>query len=509
MTHKISDQLLSRFSEFVTARFGLHFPKKRWRDLARKIVLLTDDFGFTDAAACIQWLISAQLTATHLDTLVCRLTIGETYFFRERKSFDALETRILPALIGSRREKEKRLRIWSAGCSTGEEAYSIAILLQRMIPDLPRWNITILATDVNPESLRKAVRGEYGDWSFRSNPGWVRDRYFIRNGEGRFQIADTTRNMITFAPLNLATDSYPSMLNNTNAMDVIFCRNVLMYFAPEQARRVVDNLRHCLVTGGWLAVSPCETSHTLFSRFETVYFQDTVFYRKDGSRKPMAVPPFEVAGGPTVPMPSINVVHEMAPGYVPPPPPAKPVTLTAVKRVQEEEPPASPYEQAQALYRQGEYAEAAAKLSAFLTNSPREAASPSYGKAATLLAQSFANQGNFAAALEWSEKAIASDRLNPQPYYLQATIFQEQGDAASAISSLKRALYLDHEFVLAHFSLANLTLRLGKIKEAAKHLENAASLLRTYCADDVLPGSEGMSARRLAEIIGATRESIG
>jgi chemotaxis protein methyltransferase CheR len=125
-----------------------------------------------------------------------------------------------------------------------------------------------------------------------------------------------------------------------------------------------------------------------------------------------------------------------------------------------------------------------------------------------LLTQAYANHGNLTSALEWSEKAVAADRLNPRPYYLRATICQEMGSDDAAIVSLKRAIYLDQEFILAHFALANLTLRGGKPKEAARHLKNAASLLHTYGDDDILPGSEGMSARRLAEIIATTREGI-
>ncbi len=507
MTVKISDQQLSHFSEFVTARFGLHFPRKRCRDLARIIVFVTDDFGFTDAAACIQWLITAQLTRSQLDILAGRLTIGETYFFREQKSFDLLEARILPELIGSRRGKEQRLRIWSAGCSTGEEAYSIAIMLQRMIADLPRWNVTILATDLNPGSLRKAVSGEYSDWSFRGLPRWVRERYFARNGEGRFEVAEPIRKMVTFAQLNLAEDQYPSLTNNTNAMDVIFCRNVLMYFAPHQMAKVVENMHHSLVPGGWLIVSPCETSHTLFPRFETVGFQDAIFYRKNGQRKPAAVPPpLETVGSAAVPLP----MQETAPGTAPlqlivPP---LPQPLPAPPAAQHPAiPQPSPYEEALALYRQGLYAEATMKLTGFLAQGEAVHGPPAAEKAVVLLARLFANQGDFAKALQWSEQAIAVHKLDPEVRYLQAIILQEQGEIEAAVAVLKKTLYLDQGFVLAHFALANLSLQRGRAKEAARHLENAAALLTAYGDDDILPGSEGMSARRLGEIIAATRTS--
>ena len=181
---------------------------------------------------------------------------------------------------------------------------------------------------------------------------------------------------------------------------------------------------------------------------------------------------------------------------------------TAQYKIIPDAPLGPPYEEALLSYRRGEYAEAAAKLAGFLANIPQGAVSPVYGEAAALLTQAYANQGNLTLALEWSEKTIAADRLNPLPYYLQATIFQEQGADDAAIVSLKRAIYLDHGFILAHFTLANLTLRRGKQKEAARHLKNAASLLHACGDNNILQGSEGMSARRLAEIIAALRSQI-
>ena len=139
-----------------------------------------------------------------------------------------------------------------------------------------------------------------------------------------------------------------------------------------------------------------------------------------------------------------------------------------------------------------------------MTNGDGLANLPPFGNAATLLARTLANQGNFTAALEWCEKAVAVNKLDPEIRYLQAIIFQEQGLIDAAVAALKQTLYLDQTFVLAHFALANLFLGSGKIKEAAKQLENAASLLASYGDDDILPGSEGMSARRLGEIIAET-----
>ena len=245
-----------------------------------------------DVQTCIRRLVSAQLTKEQAELLVSHLTIGETYFFRDKNCFETLQTHILPTLINSRQGREQRLRVWCAGSSTGEEPYTVAILLQRMIADLAEWNITILATDINPASLRKGAHGEYGDWSFRDTPHWVKEKYFTASSDGRRMISDTIRKMVAFVPLNLAQDSYPSLSNNTNAMDLIFCRNVLMYFAPEQIRKVIDKFRHSLVDGGWLIVSPCETSHDLFTEFSTVQLNNMILYRKNDHQEKSPRPRF-------------------------------------------------------------------------------------------------------------------------------------------------------------------------------------------------------------------------
>src|SRR5689334_21274969 len=125
MTHTLPDHLLAQCSELVAARFGLHFPKKRWHDLERGIACAARELGQPDTSSCARWLLSSPLTREQLGTLAVCLTIGETYFFREQQSFEALENHILPELLASRRKGEQRLRIWCAGCSSGEEPYSV------------------------------------------------------------------------------------------------------------------------------------------------------------------------------------------------------------------------------------------------------------------------------------------------------------------------------------------------------------------------------------------------
>lgn len=500
MGKRIPDTMLDEFSRFVGSTMGLNFPKEKWADLERGIGSAAREFGFGDAESCIRWLMSSHLSKGRVETLASYLTVGETYFFRDGKSFDILKEQIIPGLVRSRAGKESNIRIWSAGCATGEEPYSAAMLLHRSIPDLKEWNITILATDINPRFLQKATEGVYSEWSFRETPEWVRQNYFTKTKRG-LEIREDIRNMVTFSYHNIIEDPFPSFLNSTNAMDIIFCRNVLMYFSQKSARDVIRNFYRCLVNDGWLFVSAVEASHVLFSDFRTVSFPGVTLYRKTEA--------VEKA-------PALGILPEPLPVRQPPAPELE-------RRIPEKKPqipaPVSPapaptfsapdlYQEALRAYDRGLYAEAADSI---LRSHPRKPGGGEGGLIAremSLLARAYANQGRLSDALLWCERAVASDKTNREHHYLLATIHQEAGRAEESIASLKRTLYLDQDFVPAHYLLANLYRRQGRKKESKKHFEITLSLLRTYPVEDVLPGSEGMIAGRMIEIINTMLEQV-
>lgn len=492
MNHGLSDFLLSQLSEAIAAQLGLHFPKERWRDLERGMQSAARELGFQNVEACAHWMVSSPLTKRQVETLAPHLTVGETYFFREGKSFAALEAHILPALLRARRDTEKRLHIWSAGCCTGEEPYSLAISIRQTIPDWPDWNITIVATDINPRFLRKAATGVYSEWSFRDAPLGIRERYFRRTPEGRFEIFPEIKKMVTFSSLNLAEDASPSLLNNTNAMDVIFCRNVLMYFSPAQAQQCVQKLHRSLVDGGWLFVSSAEGSHLLLSQFRPVDLSGVTLYQKVSSCE------FQVSSSEAISPPFLSEPETRNPKCETVLSPESHVTRAQPEEERAESQP-TPALDAEALYEQGRYAEAVEKLVVWLAQNQNDI------QAVTLLARAYANQGKLAEALEWCERGIAADKLNAGLHYLCATILQEQGMLNEAKRALKRTLYLDPDFALAHFALGSLARRQGKLGESHKHFDNALALLRVCPQEESVPESEGITARRLMEIIGGNR----
>lgn len=474
------DDLLARLSERVAAGMGLHFPPERRSDLERGVRAAAAELGFEDATACLRWLVSPpQLSPDQIEVLAGHLTIGETYFWRDANIYTALESHILPPLIEERRAGGRRqLRLWSAGCCTGEEPYSLAILLHRLLPDAAEWNLRVLGTDINPRFLHRAEEAVYGEWSFRDAPPWLKERYFRQTGEGRWAVLPEIKKRVAFSCLNLAEDAYPSLGNNTNAMDVIFCRNVLMYLSPEHSKKAIAGFYRALVEGGCLSVSPTEASHLFRSAFVASPFPGATLYRKDSQPPPAPDPP----------VPPRQILRPAPPRIAPPP------TVKAPPP-----PPRDPYGAALALYEQGRYEEAAETLGP----------EPTSGKARSLLARACANQGRLAEARAWCDRALAVEKLNPGGHYLRATILQEMGDMDEAVRSLRRSLFLDHDFVPAHFALGNITRQQGKVRESARHFANALALLGRYGPEEILPESEGITAGRLSEIIATLMESEG
>jgi chemotaxis protein methyltransferase CheR len=499
----ISEENLSRLGEFVASRLGLSFPRPRLRDLERGIGSAAAELGFEDGAACVEWLLSSPLKRSHIETLAGHLTVGETYFFRDRKIFQTLEEALLPELIQNRRQDGKRIRIWSAGCSTGEEPYSIAILLSRMIPDLSGWSVPILATDINVRSLRKAAEGLYGRWSFRDVEPRIKEEFFNKKDGGRLEVLPGIRKMVTFSYLNLVEDTYPSLFNNTTAMDIIFCRNVLMYLVPDLAMKVVQNFHRCLSEGGLLIVSPCELSGQMFPQFACLSFPGAMIYRKEtDSSRPSGFPP-RAPGGPAVPStPAGGFVHGFSAG---PEREAGGVELvphetSEFQSAAQSLPSAVPvrddlYSEALALYEAGRYTHAMEKTGELLSHYPSDAV------AMALLARIHANCGKLAEALQWCEKAISTDKLRAGSYYLIATILLELGQTEAGTVSLKRALYLDPNFIAAYVALGNLSRRLHRDRESVKYFENALSLLSGRDPEEFLPEPGGVNVGRLTEII--------
>lgn len=491
-THTANRQL-DKIADLVAERIGLHFPPERRRDLERGLQAAAADFEFGDVESCLHWLSSSPLTKYQVEVLASHLTVGETYFFREKKSLQIVEESILPELIKSRRS-DRRLRIWSAGCCTGEEPYTIAIILAKIIPDLERWNVTLLATDINSRFLSKASAGIYSDWSFRDTPEWIQSKYFRKTGSANFELISQVKDLVTFAYLNLAEDAFPSLTNNTNAMDIIFCRNVLMYLAPRHVRAIARKFFRCLTDSGWLVVSPIDTSHELSSQLAIVHRSGAILYRKGSPslESDLIFPAEQPYGSGISSAASTPLPEPETPAFVLSGEPELPIAANGPAVAPR---PDTTADETLALYEQGEYAAAADQLAARLCQYP------DHVPTMTLLARVHANQGNLEEALTWCDKAIAKQKIEPGIHYLRATILLERNSLDEAVLSLQRTLYLDPNFVLAHFTLGMIAVQRGRLEASEKHFENVRVLLARYAPEEILADSGGITASRLMEII--------
>jgi chemotaxis protein methyltransferase CheR len=248
----LQSDLLNAVNGFLSERVGLYFSELRYADLERGLATTAAELNYEDAGGCVQDLLSNRFGRSQMQILVRNLTIGETYFFRDPAVFLSLEENILPEITARKRGRQY-LRVWSAGCSTGEEPYSIAISIMRSLPDYKQWQLSLLATDINTRSLEKARQGKYGLWSFRTMPEDFLPVYFDDLGDsGTYLLKEAVRKMVVYGYLNLAEDDYPSLTGNTNDFDIVFCRNVLIYFTQQKAREIAARLSKSLVAGGVL-----------------------------------------------------------------------------------------------------------------------------------------------------------------------------------------------------------------------------------------------------------------
>ena len=274
-----SQSLLEEFGAFVEASVGLSFSPTRWNDLRRATEEMARAEHFQSAGDCMRSMMGFGANHATMQTLGRHLSNGETFFFRDAATFSVLRLEILPRLIAARRESGvKALRILSAGCCTGEEAYSLAMLAHDL-PGMADWDVRVAGVDFNPAFLQVAQAGTYGAWSFRGVPETLRLRHFEPAGDARFAVLPAIRGRVDFRYANLAGDDY-GILGDMAPFDLVLCKNVLMYFGAKPWRRAVARMHGLLAADGWLCVSPIESDRELYPQYQPIEFEGQVFFRK-------------------------------------------------------------------------------------------------------------------------------------------------------------------------------------------------------------------------------------
>jgi chemotaxis protein methyltransferase CheR len=450
--------------ELVESRLALVLNDHRVTDIMKVVEGLRSD-GQICGAQDLANRLSALATTHPLWQHVIRVaTIGETYFFRDRSQIDALWDSVLPDLISERiRTGRRHLSLWSAGCSTGEEPYSLAIMLRELIPDIQNWNIRILATDLNNNHLDRAEQGLYRAWSFRSEtPSAIRERWF--NEEvGGLRIDPAIRKMVTFAPLNLAGSVYLCQDAPIRDMDVVLCRNVLIYFDRSTVSATIKRFHDSLGDNGWLVIGHSESAHMANQPFEVRNFVGAVLFQKVPKQTPFEPQFIEQADRAPVSKPTL-----LAPVIAQP-------TATTVAR------------------REPKVAVESAK------NDKPDPWKQAYDAA---------NKEDWTGALEWLEAAEVTHKLRPEVHYLRGIVEMQQGEIEKALASLRRAIYCKHEFVLAHFTIGEIFEKVGQAKKAASHWKQAQQILAELPPDQPIESSDSLTVEMLTTVLEYRLENL-
>lgn len=480
-TPTIPAAFLERLEQIIEKSIGFRFTGARRQELIHKAERA---FRASKSNSWEEYL--ARLQAPQDDgaqrQLTEALTIGETYFFRQPAAFEAIEHEILPQLL-AQRQLTRQLRIWCVGCATGEEAYSLAIVVRRLLPARAGWQPTILATDINRSFLARAQAGLYDEWSFRTVDEDFKSTYFTKEGN-RFRIRQDLRDHVHFSQLNLVNNTYPSVVNQTIRQDLILCRNVLMYFTPSISAQILERLGNALTPGGWLLLGPSDPTPTRDSGLEVRYAGrrsdglrgEIILYRRSDAEQPT---PTSIPRTPPQASPSIP--------RTPLPPRSTTSTPSLRGSVPSKIAPRQP-----------------------LTDTSRKPAPPSSNWQALVdTARASAEHGMLDQAEVDCRKAIAAARMRTEPYYLLGTIKDAQGDALAARDAFRQVLYLDRTHIPAHLALAASYRRSGRLDLAEQTTSQILRLIADRPDNEIIVPDAHLTVRRLRAALGRTSGDDG
>jgi len=292
-TDDSQDPIYVRLRDLVYQACGIYHPQEKLYLLAGACKRRLKPSNSANPRGYLDLLSRPASRDGELRELLNEVTVGETCLFRSQPQLNALRTLILPELIAARSKIAlKRLRIWSAGCSTGEEPYTLAMfLLEESEKLLQSWTFEIFATDLNDRSLETARAGIYGDYTFRNTPAYFKLKYFHPadgRGAGKLAVNDSVKSRVSFYRLNLNDDSRMLLMKG---MDLIFCCNVLIYFDVASKRRVVQHFFSNLMPGGYFFLGHTESLYQVNDQFRLVHLPGVIAYRKPPPESPPGTKP--------------------------------------------------------------------------------------------------------------------------------------------------------------------------------------------------------------------------
>lgn len=496
----VAEPELSTLKSFLLQHSGLHFSQHNHRILERGLMRRMQALRMESLPAYLQYLTEVPDNYDEVNKLLGLLTVGETSFFRYRSHREALLNYVIPRLL-QKNKSQGKLRIWSAGCSTGEEPYSVAILLLENFPELIGWDVQILATDINKRSLSQAREGIYSERSLRMMEAPLRERYFEKM-DNHFLLAAQVKRMVQFDFLNLQTDNFSVKNSATGDIDLLFCRNVLIYFELDTIRRIVEKFGQVLKPQGYLFMGHAETMQNISDRFQRHHQNNAFFYQlKEGvaaKSAPDKVPLKMPDKGP-VKSARLTQVTTLVSGK----PPGRATVASVVPKSVPQVPiekvlqpdPEQLFRDAMTAFDHEKFAEAAILFEQLLEQQP------SNSKALVGKGLLLANQGKYSDARICCARAIKEDDLLPEAYLVRGLILDMEGALVRALVEYQKVLWLDPSFVMAHYLSAKAHGSLAESAKKLRSLRNTMRVLEQSADQAVIPFSGGLTRGVFLEIV--------
>jgi chemotaxis protein methyltransferase CheR len=448
-----SDDEFTTLTDLLYRAAGLAFDDSRRESLAFSVHERMRAAGCTDVASYLE-LVAGTTGADERQALLDEVTIPETHFFRNPPQIRALRKYVLPELL-KQAAATRRLRIWSAGCSTGEEPYTIAMLLRELLPSSSRWDIKVIASDISTRALSAARRGRYGDRAFVMTDPVDLQRFFVLDTEaGCYEVREELKELIEFRHHNLVTEAPPV---GPGELDLLLCRNVTIYFDRDTTRSLMQRFHTSLRDGGYLFLGHAETLWQISDAFALVPLGDAFVYRRpgpDGERRSV--------------LPDRRTEDE-----------PRPTKADRRRTIDDRRKPS--------VSRRGLVLPSAPPASP-----PPPAVDPLDAVRAA------AESGRYAEAADLAAEVTTADPLRQQAHYLHGLALTNMGRDADALVVLRKAVYLAPDDGFAHFLLAGALERLDEPVAAVRSYRAAASTLGARPLDAVAPELGGRSVAELA-----------
>ncbi len=452
MKREFQDPGYSRLKEQVIESTGLAFYADRDEPLSALVQERLAVLGLRNCSSYAEFLAYGETGCAEMDILIAHLTIGETYFFRDEEQFAAIRDVILPDIL-ARKRRTRQLFIWSAGCATGAEPYSLAILLARVLGDeMSAWQIRIHATDLNRTFLTQAAAGKFRPTALRSTSDWMKHECFSKEGLV-WAIHPRYKEWILFHQMNLMDSDFSTSFPAGTHFDLILCRNVMIYFSREINNRLIGQFHQALGDGGWLVPGAAESSMDNLKIFRGVSAAGTRLYQK------MPLPSGPLSSGPLSSGP-LDAARQAAPE------PGSKGTLD-VPAPSGESPPDGPL------------GIVPADLDGL---------------------RQLADHGDWQGAAEYGKQLLSQNGLNAEVHFYHALIFEKLGVLDEPEISLRHAIYLDRNFALAHYHLGLSLKRGGQTAAAARCFGNVLKVLDGLPDVAIVRAGPGVTVTGLKEL---------